>query len=78
MSPEVLIFSQLILNLKQVDLEPGFIDRNQSETDSSPVFLSFQTWKKPILIDLFGDNRVKVKTFQENGNTREDRFSISN
>ena len=59
--------SQLILNLKQVDLEPGFIDGNQSETDSSPVFLSFQAWKKPILIDLFQDKSEKVKTFKKMG-----------
>ena len=59
--------SQLILNLKQVDLEPGFIDGNQSETNSSPVFLSFQAWKKPILIDLFRNKSEKVKTFKKMG-----------
>ena len=60
--------SQLILNLKQVDLEPtGFIDGNQSEANSSPVFLSFQAWKKPILIDLFQDKSEKVKTFKKMG-----------
>ncbi len=58
--------SNLILDLKEVDLEPGFDERNESK-ESSPMFLSFKSWKKPIVIGLFDSQGEEERSFKKMG-----------
>ena len=58
--------SNLILDLKEVDLEPGFDEQNQSK-ESSSMFLSFKSWKKPIVIGLFDSQEEEKLSFKKMG-----------
>ena len=58
--------SNLILDLKEVDLEPGFDERNESK-ESSSTFLSFKSWKKPIVIGLFDSQGEEERSFKKMG-----------
>ena len=69
--------SNLILNLKEVDLEPGFDEENKSEEGSS-MFLSFKSWKKPIVIELFDSHEEAERSFKKMGFRQKLDFLSSN
>ena len=54
------------MDLKEVDLEPGFDEQNQSK-ESSSMFLSFKNWKKPIVIGLFDSQGEKKRSLKKMG-----------
>ena len=58
--------SNLILDLKEVDLEPGFDEQDESK-ESSSMFLSFKSWKKPIVIGLFNSQGEEKRAFKKMG-----------
>ncbi|MDG1139326.1 MAG: LptF/LptG family permease [Opitutales bacterium] len=56
----------LILNLTDVDVEPGFSEERKSNNRSS-FFVSFRKWKYPIVINLFSSHQTLKNTWKRMG-----------
>lgn len=56
----------LILNLTDVDVEPGFNEKRSSNNRSS-FFVSFRKWKYPIVVNLFQSNQNLKNTWKRMG-----------